>query len=363
MKLGVGAALLDGELVPGDVEVVDGRLERIGLDGTPGRGLVIPGFVDLQVNGYAGIDFLSADSAGYRVAGEALVAGGVTAFQPTLITSPEEVLVAALKEVPARAGGARVIGAHLEGPFLSPQRIGAHPQSSRRDPDQALLERLLAAGPVSMMTLAPELPGALELIDLLRARRVVVSGGHTDATADEAERAFERGMLMLTHLFNAMRPFQPRDPGIAGAALGRADVAVGLIVDGHHLAPQTVRLVWRAVAGRVALVTDAMAGAGMGDGKYELGRAEIEVRDGAARLPDGVLAGSVLSMIQAVRNLVALGVPLAAALDAATTVPARIVGRPELGRLALGKRTDFVVLDDELEVKRVLLAESGDVSD
>ena len=164
--------------------------------------------------------------------------------------------------MPTEPVGPRIIGVHLEGPFLSPSRLGAHPAAARRDPDRGLLERLLAAGPVGYVTLAPELPGALELVDLLHERGIVVSCGHSDATAEEAAAAFDRGVRTVTHLFNAMRPLGHRDPGIAGAALARDDVIVQVILDGHHLAEETARIVWRAAAGRVALVTDAIAAAG-----------------------------------------------------------------------------------------------------
>src|SRR5205823_13360682 len=145
-----------------------------------------------------------------------------------------------LREVPAVTDGAQLLGVHLEGPFLSPERMGAHPPAARRDPDLELAARLLDAGPVTYMTLAPERPGALELVDALHRRGIIVSCGHSDATAEEASRAFDRGVRTVTHLFNAMRPFAHRDPGIAGAALARADVVVQLIVDGVHLAPETV---------------------------------------------------------------------------------------------------------------------------
>ena len=237
MRLGVEAAIVEGELLRGDIEVADGKIVSVGLAPKRGGGIAAPGFVDLQVNGYAGVDFAAADAAGYATAGEALLEGGVTAYQPTLITAPEDSLLAALREVPlGEQAGPRILGVHLEGPFLSPARLGAHPAAARRDPDRELLERLLAAGPVSHMTLAPELPGALELVDLLQARGIVVSCGHTDATAAEAHAAFDRGVGTVTHLFNAMRPLGHRDPGIVGAALVRDDVIVQVILDGHHLA-------------------------------------------------------------------------------------------------------------------------------
>jgi N-acetylglucosamine-6-phosphate deacetylase len=355
VRLGVEAALVGDGLVLGDVEVVDGRIARLGLTGSGGKGVAVPGFIDLQVNGFGGVDFLEADAAGYRRAGEALLETGVTGYLPTLITTPEDELVAAMKEIPIVAEGPRILGIHLEGPFLSQRRLGTHPAASRRDPDPALLERLLDAGPVRIMTLAPELPGADVLIEALQARGVTVSCGHSDATSAQANAAFDGGVRTVTHLFNAMRPFEHREPGIAGAALARDDVIVQIINDGVHLAPDTVNLVWHAAAGRVALVTDAMAGAGVPDGPYSLGSLEVVVRDGAVRGPNGVLAGSVLTMIDAVRNLHALGVGLPEAVGAATAVPAAVLGLPTLGRLDVDLPADIVVLNDNFEIETVFV--------
>jgi N-acetylglucosamine-6-phosphate deacetylase len=356
MRLGVAAALVDGKLVPGDVAIAAGIVTGVGLSPPAGRGrIAAPGFVDLQVNGFAGVDFMHADHAGYARAGEAMLETGTTAYQPTFITAPEDDLVAALREMPSGDGGPSIIGAHVEGPFLSPQRIGAHPPAWQREPDPALLTRLLDAGNVTQVTLAPELPGAGELIDLLLDRGVVVSAGHTDASAAEAHRAFDRGVRSVTHLFNAMRPPVPRDPGIALAALARRDVTVQVIADGHHVAGDTLLVAWRSAPGRVALVTDAVAAAGMGDGEFALGGRRVVSAGGVVRGPEGQLAGSVLTMLDAVRNVHALGVPLEEALTAASAVPARIVGRPDLGRLAPGAAADVVVLDDTLEIARVLV--------
>ena len=330
-RLGVEAALVDGVFVAGDVEVADGRIAAVGVAAPGGRGFAVPGFVDLQVNGFGGVDFLEADTAAYRRAGDALLETGVTAYLPTLITSPEEQVLAAAHEVPADdAARPRVLGLHLEGPFLSPNRLGTHEASSRRDPDPALLERLLDAGPVRLMTLAPELPGAGMVIDRLLARGIGISLGHSDATAEQAHAAFDRGALAITHLFNAMRPFLHRDPGIAGAALAREDVIVSLVTDAIAAAPRT-------------------------QGPSSLGELDLHVYEGAVRGPDGVLAGSVLTMIEAVRNLYALGVPLEDAIGAATATPARVLGDRELGRIDVGLPADLVVLNDRLEIDRVVL--------
>ncbi len=334
MRLDVEAALVGGELVRGDVEIVDGRVAGFGLASASGRGIATPGFVDLQVNGFAGVDFLDAAADDYRHAGRALAQTGVTAFLPTFITSRKEQLIVALGEV-ARADATGILGAHLEGPFISAARLGAHPADARRDPDLQLLKRLLVAGPVRLVTLAPELPGALELIRALLERDLTVSLGHSNATAAEAEAAFDLGAHTVTHLFNAMRPFHHRDPGIVGASLARDDVIVQAIFDGVHLAAETEAFLWRATRGRLALVTDHTVPGGW--------RA------------DGTLAGSTTTMIEAVRRLQALGASLEESVNAASLVPARILGDPVVGRLEPGVPADVVVLTDELEIERVLV--------
>jgi N-acetylglucosamine-6-phosphate deacetylase len=302
------------------------------------------------VNGYAGVDLLAEPERAREVA-DALAEGGVTAWQPTLITSPTEQVVDATR---ALATAPRSLGTHLEGPFLSQSRPGTHPVEHLREPDLGLLRLLLDAGPVSCVTLAPELPGALELVDELVERNITVSLGHTDATAIEAERAFARGARTVTHLFNAMRPFHHRDPGVVGAALARRDVVVQLIADGAHVADEAVLLACHAAGGRLALVSDAIAAAGFGDGSYRLGGVEVRVEGGVCRRADGTLAGSAASLLDGVRTLVRLGVTLEQAVAAASTVPARVVRREDLGLLRPGAQADLLVLDDRLDVLRVL---------
>jgi N-acetylglucosamine-6-phosphate deacetylase len=356
MRLGVAAALVGGELVDGDVEVIDGRVAAVGVGAPSGSRIAAPGFVDLQVNGFAGVDFSTPGEEGYEIAGTALLAGGVTAFQPTIVTAGLDSMIPSLAAVRKAEPGPQVIGAHLEGPFISPSRPGAHDPRAIVPPDPAGLDALLEGGGVSQVTLAPELPGALELIDALVARGITVSLGHTEADAATAHLAFDRGATAVTHLLNAMRRPEPRDPGIAFAALGRDDVFVTLIVDGHHLADDTVRTAWRAAGDRLVLISDAVAAAGARDGDYTLGgTVPIHSEGDIARIADGALAGSTLSMLDAVRNAHALGIPLAAALRAATEAPARMARRPDLGRLELGARADLLVLDDSLELDQVLL--------
>jgi N-acetylglucosamine-6-phosphate deacetylase len=357
MRLGVGAALAGGVEVAGDVEVEDGRIARLAVS-PPGRGgLAVPGFVDLQVNGFAGVDFLAAEPDEYAKAGAALAAAGVTAFQPTLISAPPETLRAALERGPAAAERSpiKLLGFHLEGPFLSMERRGAHPLEHLRDPDPSLAEELLVAGPVTAMTLAPELPGGLELVEWLAARSVQVRIGHTDASALTAHEAFDRGARAITHIHNAHRPFAARNPGPAGAALARDDVAITAIVDGVHLAPETVAVVRRAAGARLCLVSDAVAAAGLGDGRFGLGDRQIEVRDGRSTLADGTLAGSVGALDGSLRLLVESGATLVEAVHAVSRAPALLAGHPELGLVEPGAPADIAILDDDLRVTRTLV--------
>jgi N-acetylglucosamine-6-phosphate deacetylase len=356
VRLGVEAALVEGERVPGDVAVEDGAVTEVGLS-PPGRsGLAVPGYVDLHVNGYAGVDFLSADESGYLRAAEALTATGVVAFQPTFVSSAPDAARAAIATVAALDAGAaaEVVGVHLEGPFLSPRWAGAHDPRHLLAPDRAAAERLLGSGPVTMVTLAPELPGALELVEWLAGRGVTVSCGHSDADAKTAAAAFDHGARGITHIYNAHRRWRPREPGLAGVALVRPRVAVQAIVDNVHLAPETALAAFRTAGERFCLVTDAVEAAGLGDGDYRLGDRAVRVADGEVRLEDGTLAGSVLSMAEAVRNLVAAGAPVEGAAHAASTGPARLIGRADLGVLRPGSPAHITVLDEGLEVVRTI---------
>jgi N-acetylglucosamine-6-phosphate deacetylase len=361
VRLGVSAALVDGELLEGDVAIEDGRVAAVGLSPRGASGVAAPGFVDLHINGIAGVDFLSADEPAYARAAESLAAAGVVAFQPTFVSSPRE----AYREALATAAGAqarlaavalpRLLGVHLEGPFLDSLWAGAHDPARLIPPDPELAAELCGEGPVTMMTLAPELPGALELIEQPVATGVVVSCGHSNADARAAHAAYERGARSVTHVHNAHRRWQARDPGLAGVALARPDVFVQAIVDGVHLAPESAHATFLAAADRFCLVTDSVEAAAMGPGDYALGDVVVHVADGAARLADGTLAGSLVTMDQAVRNLVAGGAAPADALRAATSAPARALGRPELGELAPGSPASLVVVDDRLEVRRTLV--------
>lgn len=358
-RLGVRASFDGTRLVAGDVLVADGRVAAIGVQPPAQSDLIaVPGLVDLQVNGFAGVDLQVADLDGFRAVGRALAATGVTAYQPTIITAARPQTERALGVAEAAAGatdGPRVLPAHLEGPFLSPQWPGAHPVRHLAVPDTAWLDSLCEGGRVGEVTLAPELPGALELVTALVARRVTVAVGHSDATAEQAHAAFDAGARVLTHAFNAHRRLSGRDPGPAGAALTRDDVWVHVIADGVHLSPEILRLVDRAAGPRLFAATDAMSAAGLGDGRYVFGELDVRVEAGRATLADGTLAGSVATLDRCLRELVAAGIPVEAALAAVTSQPAQAICRPDLGRLRQGALADVVLLDRDLRPVRTLV--------
>ena len=343
--LDAGRVTLEGDQVAG-VASGDGA-----VDVDARGGWIVPGFIDVQINGAHGVD-VTTEPERIDELGAALVRYGVTAFVPTVITCAEPVRRAALAAWAARdaAGdvGAVPLGLHLEGPMLSPVRKGAHPADLLAAPSAELIDGWSADAGVVLATVAPELPGADDVIAELVRRGVVVSIGHTDGSAADIAAAFAAGARYVTHLFNAMRPFSHRDPGPIGAALADDEVVVGLICDGVHVDPVAVRMAARALGpGRLSLVTDAISALGVEAGR--LGSVDVTVGADGVRNADGVLAGSVLTLDQAVRNLIAFtGCDVPAAIATVTSTPADLLGLADRGRLAAGMRADVTVLDSDL---------------
>ncbi len=343
--------------------VVDGRLaefEAHPSGRTASDPRVVPGFVDLQVNGGWGID-LASDPEGVWQLASRLPSTGVTAFLPTLVSSSPETVDHALAVLaagpPEGWRGARPLGWHLEGPFLAPRRRGVHAIEAIRPPDRDLFARWLGTGQVAMVTLAPELPGAATCIASARAAGVVVSAGHSDATYEQAVEAFAAGVTAVTHLGNAMSGLHHRAPGLVGAALATPGVVVGVIADGHHLHPGMLGLVAAAAGDRVALVTDAVAAAGLPAGQHRLGGTVVTTStDQPPRDVDGRLAGSSLDLARAVTLWQsATGRSAADAIGAATAVPAGLLGLPDRGRLSEGAVADWCVLDDDGGVRTTVV--------
>lgn len=344
----VGPLVTPSKLADGDT------LDATGL-------FLVPGFIDLQFNGGFGHDFTDNPASIWEVAAQ-LPRYGVTAFLPTVITSPPAKVKAAQQVIldgpPASFRGAEALGLHVEGPFLNPKKKGAHNPDYLRLPDRDMAANWSPQNGVRLVTLAPELPGARELVSSLAAQGVLVSAGHSAASYEEAVTGFDCGIRYGTHLFNAMALLHHRDPGLSGALLEDPRPGVGLIADGIHTHQAIVRLVWHLLGPhRLSLVTDAMAALGMAPGQHLLGDFEVTVDETSARLADGTLAGSILSLDQAVRNLVAwTGCSLEEALAPVTTTPARLLNQQgERGQVAPGYLASLVLLTPDLEVHTTLI--------
>lgn len=362
--------LPDGEAAAQRVLITQGKIQAIGahLDAPPGAGYVdarahtvAPGFVDIHVHGAAGVDTMDATPEALARMARFFAQHGVTAFLPTTMTAPDEAIDAVLVAVRAAQQqpplGARILGVHLEGPFIAPSRAGAQPAVHIRPPTPASYRPWLSHGVVRLITLAPELEGSEALIADCVAHNIAIALGHSDATFEQALRAFGLGVTQLTHTFNAMRGLHHREPGPIGAALLHKGVFLQVIADGIHVHPAVLRLLYQCFgADRIAAITDAMSATGVGDGVFKLGGQDVFVTDGVARLKDGALAGSTLTMDQAFRTLLsATGCTLAEAARMCATTPARALGLSNKGQVAVGCDGDLVLLDERLSVKGVIV--------
>ncbi|WP_019011281.1 N-acetylglucosamine-6-phosphate deacetylase [Deinococcus aquatilis] len=351
----------DGVFRPGSLRFGT-QIEALTSGDVPSDLLILPGFIDTHVHGGAGGDTMDGPT-GVRQLARLHAQHGTTTLLPTTITHRWPEVLAALRGVRevmdagGVVGGADIPGAHLEGPFISPGRLGAQPPHAVL-PHPNLTAELLALKVIRAVTLAPELPGALELARALAGVGVRIGIGHTRADA-ETVSAFLSALHELgartcaTHLYNAMGGIEGRTPGVAGALLADPHAFLEIILDGIHVHPTSFLLARAAAPGRVLLITDAMRAAGLGDGDSELGGQPVTVRDGKATLPDGTIAGSVLTLDVALRNAVRLGVPLAEASRMLSAAPAASLGLTDRGELRVGLRADLTVLDNDLNVKAV----------
>jgi N-acetylglucosamine-6-phosphate deacetylase len=361
-----GELAIGGGLARGAVVVAGERIDAVVRDPRDndlpetviGAAIVAPGLIDLQVNGGFGVE-VGAEPAAIRHLAARLPATGVTAFLPTVISSSPEHYRRVFEAFAAArpAPGARPLGLHLEGPFLAPARAGAHRRDLIEAADDTLFASLLAGEGLRLMTLAPERPDALGCIRRLRERGVVVSLGHTDATYEEFVAGVDAGATMATHLYNAMSPFAHRAPGAIGAGLVEDRITVGLIADGVHSHPASLRLVVRAKGWhRIALVSDMMPAAGLAPGRYEFGGQPVIVDAVSAKRADGTLAGSIVTLDQAVRNAVRwTGATPAEAIAMASEVPARLLALADAGRIAVGYLADLALFDGDLNVEATIV--------
>lgn len=337
----------------------DGRVREIkSATLAPGeQHRIIPGFIDLHVHGAAGVDIMEGGDSVLTVA-RAHARHGTTALLGTTMTAPQAEIEHALLGLghaiaePGTRGGARILGVHLEGPFISDRKLGAQPPTVLRA-TRELIERFSALAPIRVLTIAPEIPGHLGLISAMAAMGIRVQLGHSAGSYEEGLAAFQAGATGFTHLFNAMSAFDHREPGIAAVALAHAEYAE-LIPDLFHVHPGAIRAALRAIP-KLYCVTDATAATDMPDGEYPLGSQRVHKCLGCVRLTSGSLAGSALTMDQALRNLVSLGMDVADASQRLSTYPADYLGVADRGRLCPGAWADIVVLDDELRVQQVFV--------
>jgi N-acetylglucosamine-6-phosphate deacetylase len=357
-----GRIVRPGAVVPGHVEIDGPTILAVAEDARhAGDDVIVPGFVDLHCHGGGGHSFTVGDAEAARGAAAFHLGHGTTTMLAGLVSSPFELMRDAVTAFRPLVEAGTLAGVHFEGPYLSGARCGAQNPEFLRDPSVDELTALikLGEGAVRLVTIAPELPGALEAISFLRDHGVLAAVGHTDASFEQARAGVEAGATVATHLFNGMRPIHHREPGPVVALLDTPPVVCELIADNIHLHPGTLAFAARAAGpDRTMLVTDAMDAAGMPDGEYELGGQDVVVAGRVARLArNGSIAGSTLTMDLALRNTVAAGIGLPEAVAMASTTPARLLGRSdEIGAIEAGLRADLVVLSKDLEVKRVLRA-------
>lgn len=352
-------------LAPGWVEVTGETIHRVGDGDPPGRAVhafpretLAPGFVDMHVHGGGGHSFSTEDPAEALAVIRTHRASGTTTMVASLVTASEQMLLRQISSLAELVQQGELVGLHLEGPWLSPHFAGAHDKAQLRPPSGPSVDRLLSAGKgtIRMVTLAPELEHGLDAVARLVGEGVTAAMGHTSADYDLSRTAIEQGVTVGTHLFNAMPSLHHREPGPTLALLEDKRVTVEVIPDGVHLHPRLVGIIATSAPGRVALVTDAMAAAGGGDGTYRLGDLDVVVADGVARLAgSATIAGSTLTMLRGLQLAVQeAGVPVPEAVRAATSTPAQALGLGDVGAIRPGACADLVVLDESLTLRAVL---------
>jgi N-acetylglucosamine-6-phosphate deacetylase len=357
----------DGRFLPGSIQIDKGMITDVIFSGRTDHGeldahgwLVSPGWIDMQINGGFGSDFTDDPTKIWEV-GSRLTQYGVTGFLPTVITAPEEAyrksIEVSKKGTPDGWKGAIPIGWHFEGPFLNPGKKGAHNPNNLRAPDERFAGDWSRKNGVAMVTMAPELPGALDLAATLISRGVVLSAGHSLATLEDAHTALDTGYTAATHLFNAMPPLDHRAPGLAAVVLLDPRFTAGIIADGVHVHPEMVNLAWRMKgADGIALITDAVGSLGFPPGEFVQGGMEIVVDDTAARLKNGTLAGSILSPDKALRNMMKFtGASIEQILPALSRTQARLLHLDQNGQIKPGYRADLTLFDEAGQVMMTIV--------
>ncbi|ACI19775.1 N-acetylglucosamine-6-phosphate deacetylase [Dictyoglomus thermophilum] len=361
--------LKDRILENGFLKIENGRIVHIGekressidkVDYDFSNFYISPGFIDVHIHGAVGEDFLDCDYSDIEKITTFLASKGVTGFLPTIVTGPLTSMKLAVKKleryIENQKAGARVLGMHLEGPFLNPKYKGAQPEEHILEPNIEVLEELYSPY-LKLMTIAPEKDKEFKVIRYLKERNVIISAGHTDASYDVMREAVLNGLSHITHLFNGMRPLHHRDPGIVGYALVN-DVSVEVIVDGYHLSDVILKMVTKLKSKeKILLVTDAMMATGLDDGEYKLSGQKVIVKNGRAVLESGSLAGSTLTMDRAIKNMMSMtGMDIVDAVFMASYAPAKLLGiEDRKGSIDIGKDADINVFDENLNIKMTMV--------
>jgi N-acetylglucosamine-6-phosphate deacetylase len=363
----------DNILPAGTVWIRNGIIERIENDHTPlpegeyevidGKGQwLIPGMIDVHIHGANGFDMMDGSEASIQEVSRACAATGCTSFLATSVSSTMDELLAMIRSVKRVVGlevGAKIAGLHLEGPYLNPKRKGMQNEKYLRHPHLGEMKEIFeeADGLIKMVTIAPELPGGMELLSYLKEMGVIIAVAHSDATYEEAKLAFDAGASHVTHCFNGMRPIHHRDPGLVAAAFEAEHVSIQAIVDGIHLHPAIIRMMYRLKGpDNMVLITDALQAMGLGDGSYLFGGHQVTVTKGVARLDDGTLASSVVTMNEALRLTTETGISLMDAIQMASTTPARILGIDHTtGTIKTGLDADIVLLNEQFKVEWTMI--------
>ncbi|MDF2646890.1 MAG: N-acetylglucosamine-6-phosphate deacetylase [Paenibacillus sp.] len=362
----------DDLVLPATLWIRNGIIEKLesGLSSLPvgeyelidGQGhLLIPGMIDVHIHGANGFDMMDGSEQSIQEVSRACAETGCSSFLVTSVSSTIEELLAMIRSVKRVIGhevGAKIAGLHLEGPYLNPKRKGMQNERFLRHPNLTEMKEIFneADGLIKMVTIAPELPGGMELISFLKEKGVIIAVAHSDATYEEAKQAFEAGASHVTHCFNGMRPIHHRDPGLVVAAFEEEHVSLQAIVDGIHLHPAIIRMMHRLKGpDGMVLITDALQAMGLGDGNYVFGGHHVTVSDGVARLEDGTLASSTVTMNEALRLTVETGISLKDAVQMASTTPARILSLNTLGRISMGLDADLVLLNEQFQVQWTMI--------
>lgn len=344
-------------IATGDAHRIDSEYEPI--DGK--AHWLVPGMIDVHIHGANGFDMMDGTEASIQEVSRTCASTGCTSFLATSVSSTIEDLMGMIRSVKRIIGhevGAKIAGLHLEGPYLNPKRKGMQNEKFLRHPDMEEMKAIFAeAGDlIKMVTIAPELPGGMELISILKEKGIIIAIAHSDATYEEAKQAFTAGASHVTHCFNGMRPIHHRDPGLVVAAFEEEHVSLQAIVDGIHLHPAIIRMMHRLKGPEgVVLITDALQAMGLGDGSYVFGGHHVTVSEGVARLEDGTLASSTVRMNEALRFTVETGISLKDAVQMASTTPARILNLDSKGEISTGFDADLVLLDDEFQVQWTMI--------